>query len=64
MRPHQSSHSDPQGDLFKVELEAIFDPNHPLVCLAGKLGDKLNAVRCACGHNLRLILGKLRQKEG
>ena len=32
--------------------------------LLGKLGDKLNAMLCACGHNLRLILNKLRRKTG
>jgi IS5 family transposase len=32
--------------------------------LLGKRGDKLNAVLCACGHNLRLMLGKLRAQEG
>jgi IS5 family transposase len=28
--------------------------------LLGKLGDKLNALLCACGHNLRLMLRKMR----
>ena len=28
--------------------------------LLGKLGDKLNAVLCACGHNLRLMLRRMR----
>jgi len=32
--------------------------------LMGKLGDKLNALLCACGHNLRLMLRKMRRKEG
>jgi IS5 family transposase len=30
--------------------------------LAGQLGDKLNALLCACGHNLRLILRRMRTK--
>jgi len=28
--------------------------------LLGKVGDKLNALLCACGHNLRLMLRKMR----
>jgi IS5 family transposase len=32
--------------------------------LLGKLGDKLNALLCACGHNLRLMLRKMRKKAG
>jgi IS5 family transposase len=32
--------------------------------LLGKLGDKLNALLCACGHNLRLMLRRMRKKEG
>ena len=97
MRPRPSS-SDLQGDLFKVELETLLSPEHPLVRLAGqidwafferqlgpqfcetngapakpvlgrnfllcKLGDKLNAILCACGHNLRLMLNQLRRKAG
>ena len=37
MRPHPSSKSDLQGDLFKVELEALVSPEHPLVKLAGQI---------------------------
>ena len=32
--------------------------------LLGKLGDKLNVILCACGHNLRLILRRMRMKGG
>ena len=32
--------------------------------LLGKLGDKLNAVLCACGHNLRLMLRKMPLEGG
>lgn len=37
MRPRPSSNTDLQGDLFKVELEALIDPEHPLVRLAGQI---------------------------
>ena len=32
--------------------------------LLGKVGDKLNALFCACGHNLRLMLRRMRMKRG
>jgi IS5 family transposase len=31
--------------------------------LLGKQGDKLNALLCACGHNLRLMLRKMRRER-
>jgi len=37
MKPQSNSHSDPQGDLFKVELEAIIDPDYPLARMAGQI---------------------------
>lgn len=37
MRPRPSSNTDLQGDLFKVELEALIDPEHPLARLAGQI---------------------------
>jgi len=37
MRPRPSSNTDPQGDLFKVELEAIINPDYPLVRLAHQI---------------------------
>ena len=37
MRPRPSSNSDLQGDLFKVELETLVSPEHPLVKLAGQI---------------------------
>jgi transposase, IS5 family len=30
--------------------------------LLGELGDKINALLCGAGHNIRLILKKLREK--
>ena len=37
MKPRSSSNTDPQGDLFKVELETLVDPDHPLVRLAAQI---------------------------
>jgi IS5 family transposase len=37
MRPRESSNTDLQDDLFKVELDAIIDPDHSLVRLAGQI---------------------------
>jgi transposase, IS5 family len=37
MKPRPSSNSDPQGDLFKVELAAIVNLDHPLVRLAERI---------------------------
>ena len=37
MKPRSSSNTDPQGDLFKVELEAIINLDYPLVKLAGQI---------------------------
>ncbi len=37
MKPRPSSNTDLQGDLFKVELEAIIAPDHQLVRLAGQI---------------------------
>ena len=31
-------------------------------CLLGALGDAINALLCGAGHNIRLILNKLREK--
>ena len=37
MKPRNSSNTDLQGDLFKVELETLVDPTHALVRLAGQI---------------------------
>ena len=37
MKPRPSHNTDPQGDLFKVELEAIINPANALVTLAGQI---------------------------
>src|ERR1039457_1821080 len=37
MRPRPSSNTNLQDDLFKVELEAIINPDYPLVRLAGQI---------------------------
>ena len=37
MKPRSSSNTDPQGDLFKVELEAIINLDYPLVKLASQI---------------------------
>ena len=37
MKPRPSSQNDPQGDLFKVELATLIDPDHPLVRLASQI---------------------------
>ena len=37
MKPRPSSNTDLQGDLFKVELETIINPDHELVRLAGQI---------------------------
>jgi len=31
--------------------------------LLGKLGDRLNVILCACGHNLRLMPSKMRRER-
>lgn len=36
MKPRPISH-DPQGDLFKTELNRIIDMNHPLICLGANV---------------------------
>jgi len=42
MKPHQISHN-PQGDLFKTELDRIIDMNHPLIRLGAEVGwDRLD----------------------
>ena len=38
MKPRPGSNTDPQGGLFKVEIETFVDPAHPLVRLAGQIG--------------------------
>ncbi|MDO9006376.1 MAG: IS5 family transposase [Aquabacterium sp.] len=37
MKPRPSSNTDLQGDLFKVELETIINPDHELARLAGQI---------------------------
>jgi IS5 family transposase len=37
MKPRPSSNTDLQGDLFRVELESLVSPEHPLVKLAGQI---------------------------
>jgi len=37
MKPHKISH-EPQGDLFKTELDQIIDMNYPLI----RLGTEVN----------------------
>ena len=37
MKPRSSSNTDPQGDLFKVELEAFINLDYPLAKLAGQI---------------------------
>ena len=37
MKPRPSSNTDPQGDLFKVQLDTIINLDHPLVRLAGQI---------------------------
>ncbi len=37
MKPLPSSNTDPQGDLFKIELAAIIDPDYALARLAGQI---------------------------
>jgi hypothetical protein len=41
MKPYPSSNTDLQGDLFKVELEAIIAPDHSLVRLASQINWRL-----------------------
>ena len=37
MKPRPSRCEDRQGDLFKIELEAIVDVGHPMIRLAGRV---------------------------
>ncbi len=37
MKPRSSSNTDPNGDLFKVELEAIINLDYPLAKLADQI---------------------------
>lgn len=37
MKPRQSSNTERQGDLFRIELEALINPEHPLIRLAGQI---------------------------
>ncbi len=38
MKPKPSPCEDPQGDLFKIKLQAIVDQNHAMVKLALRVG--------------------------
>jgi len=40
-----------------MKSEGKLDRNYP----AGILGDKINALLCGAGHNIRIILRKLRE---
>lgn len=37
MKPQRPAHTDPQRDLFRVELKQLVDPRHPLVQLADQI---------------------------
>jgi IS5 family transposase len=65
MKPKPSPCEDPQGDLFRVELEAIIDLNHGLVKLSrqvdwGRLEEVFGALYCADngapGESTRLMV--------
>lgn len=65
MKPKPSPCQDPQGDLFRVELQAIADPNHAMVKLARRvdwaaLDAKLGVLYCetngAPGKSTRLMV--------
>lgn len=65
MKPKPSPCLDPQGDLFRVELQSIVDPRHAMVKLAGRvnwaaLEEQLGALYCedngAPGKSTRLMV--------
>ena len=37
MKPQASANTDPQGDLFLIELESIINLDHPLICLGRQI---------------------------
>jgi hypothetical protein len=65
MKPKTPDCEDPQGDLFRIELESIVDPDHALVRLAGRvdwarLEEVFGALYCADngapGRSTRLMV--------
>jgi IS5 family transposase len=65
MKPKPSACADRQGDLFRIELETIVDPDHALVKLAGRvdwerLDETFGALYCAetgaPGRSTRLLV--------
>jgi transposase, IS5 family len=65
MKPKPSACEDRQGDLFRIELQAIVDPGHAMVKLAGRvdwarleesLAALYSADNGAPGHSTRLMV--------